>query len=106
MTKEEILTASRKENKNRDMVEVECLKQACKMAYIVGRLTCVLVCVLQWVLTRTTNWSCWFVNFATSGTVFLVEAIKLKTRHELFMALLDYGLCIFLIIEFVLSLRG
>ena len=106
MTKEEILAASRKENKNQDIVEAECLKQASKIAYIVGCLTCILVCTLQWVITRNINWSCWVVNFAILGTVFLVEAIKLKKRHELFMALLDYGLCIFLIIEFVLSLRG
>ena len=106
MTKEEILAASRKENKNQDIVEAECLKQASKIAYIVGCLTCILVCTLQGVITRNINWSCWVVNFAILETLFLVKAIKLKKRHEIFMSLFYCGLCIFLMVKFLLSLRG
>ena len=78
MNREEILAASRKENKNQDIVEAEYLKQASRVAYTVGCLVCCLICALQWSFTKTMNWGCWVVNFSILGTIFLVKSIKVK----------------------------
>jgi hypothetical protein len=48
MYKEEILERNRKEHKNQDLAEMEFLKQASKIAYIVGCIACVIICTLQW----------------------------------------------------------
>lgn len=106
MNKEQILAASRKENKNQDIVEEEYLKQASKIAYIVGCLICCLICGLQFSFTKTVNWGCWVVNFSILGTVFLVKSIKMKKRHEIILTVFYYGLCLFFAIGFVMSLRG
>lgn len=106
MNKEEILAASRKENKNQDIVEAECLKQASRVAYTVGCLVCCLICTLQWVFAKTINWGCWVVNFSILGTIFLVKAIKIKKRHEILVATLYYGLCAFFAIGFAMSMKG
>ena len=106
MNKEEILAASRKENKNKDIAEAEYLKQASRVAYTTGCLLCCLVCALQWVCTNTINWGCWVVNFSILGTVFLVKSIKMRKRHEILVTVLYYGLCVFFAIGFAMSLRG
>lgn len=106
MNKEEILEKSRKENRNQDLAEMECLKQAGKIAYMVGCGVCVIICMLQWNFTKTINWGCWVVNFSILGTVFLIKFIKLRIKHELIMTILYYALCIFFLIGFIMSLLG
>ncbi len=106
MYKEEILERSRKEHKNQDLAEMEFLKQASKIAYIVGCIACVIICTLQWVFQKTINWGCWVTNFSILGTVFLVKFVKLRKKHELLMTILYYAICLFFLIGFIMSLRG
>lgn len=106
MNKEAVLAASRKENKNQDLADAEYIRQASRVAYAVGCLVCCLICLLQWAFTKTINWGCWVVNFSILGTVFLVKFIKAKKRHEILVAVLYYGLCLFFAIGFAMSLRG
>jgi uncharacterized protein (DUF983 family) len=106
MNKEEILEKSRKENKNQDLAEMECLKKAGIIAFIVGCIVCVIICALQFSFMKTINWGCWVANFSILGTVFLIKFIKLRKTHELFMTILYYALCIFFLIGFIMSLRG
>lgn len=106
MNKDEILAASRREHKSQDIVEVEYLKQASRVAYIVGCLVCCLICMLQWAFTNTINWGCWVVNYSILGTIFLVKAIKMKKRHEVIMTILYYAICAFFVVGFIMSMRG
>lgn len=106
MNKEEILAASRKENRNQDLAEMECLKQASKVAYIVGCVICILVCLFQWNFSKTINWGCWVVNFSILGTVFLVKAIMMKKTREIILTVFYYALCLFFLVGFIMSMRG
>lgn len=106
MNKEEILAASRKENRNQDLTEIECLKQASKVVYIDGCLVCVLVCLFQWNFTKTINWGCWVVNFSILGTVFLVKSVMMKKTHEIIASVFYYILCLFFLVGFIMSMRG
>ena len=106
MDRDEILAASRRENKNQDIAEAEYIRQAGRVAYIVGCLVCCLICVLQGIFTNTINWGCWVVNFSILGTVFLVKSIKGKMRHEILVTIVYYGLCLLCTIGFIMSLRG
>lgn len=106
MNKEEILEASRRENKNQDVVEAEVIKQGSQIAYLIGCLMCGVICLLQNIFTDTINWGCWVVNFSILGTVFLVKSIKLKKRHEILLTILYYGFTVFFAVGFAFSLRG
>lgn len=106
MNKEEILEKSRKENKNRDIAELDVLQKASKFAYIVGCCVCMVICFVQWCTTETINWGCWVVNFSTLGTVFLVKFIILKRKHELLWMIVDYLICAFFLTGFIMSVRG
>lgn len=106
MDRDRILALSRKENQNQDLAEIECLKQAGRIAYLVGCSVCVIISVLQWNFAKTINWGCWVVNFSILGTVFLVKFSKQKKTHALLMTILYYALCIFFLIGFITSLRG
>ena len=52
MNKEEILKASRKENKNKDLAEIEVMYQAGSHASRVGALACCLVSLLSSMLAH------------------------------------------------------
>lgn len=106
MDKNEILKRSRNENKNRDIAELDCLQKASRIAYIVGCIVCMIICTVQWQFTKTVNWGCWVVNFSILGTVFLVKFIKLRKKHELLWMIVDYGMCIFFLIGFIMSMRS
>lgn len=106
INKEEILAASRQENRNQDLAEIESLKQASKTAYIVGCLLCVLVCLIQWRFLRTINWGCWVVNFSILGTVFLVKSKMIKRKRDIALAMIYYSLCLFFFVGFVMSMKG
>lgn len=105
MKKEDILAASRKENKNQDLYEVEVLLKAGRIAYIAGCCLCMLICILQYIFSKTINWGCWVVNFGILGTVFLVKSVKLKSRHEIILTVVYYLICAFFIVGFVMSMR-
>ena len=106
MNKEEILEASRRENKNQDVVEAEVIKQASQIAYLIGCMMCGVICLIQVIFTDTMNWGCWVVNFSILGTVFLFKSIKLKKRHEIILTILYYGFALFFAVGFAFSLRG
>lgn len=106
MNKEEILAASRKENKNQDIAEAEYLKQASRAAYPVGCIVCWLICALQFAFIKTINWGCWVVDFSILGTICFVKSIKSKKRHDILMTVINYGFCVFFAIGFIMSLRG
>ena len=55
---------------------------------------------------KNINWGCWVENFSILGNIFLVKFIKLRKKHELFMAILYYAICHFFLIGFIMSLRG
>lgn len=83
MKKEEILEKSRRENKNRDIVEIDTINSASKIAAIVGALLCVLVSSLDWHFTKTINFACWAINFGILSTLLGMKYLRLRRKHEL-----------------------
>lgn len=106
MNKNEILEKSRKENKNKDIAELEMVQKASSIAYYVGLAICCALCFAQMTVLHTVNWGCWVVNFGILGTVFLVKYIKLRKKHELIFTVLYFAICAFFLIGFIMSLRG
>ena len=95
MNKEEILKASRKENKNKDLAE------AGSHASRVGALACCLVSLLSSMLAHTMLYSPWIIYFSMIATQWLVRFIKMKHKSDLVVAILFLCLTILALIGFI-----
>ncbi len=78
MRKEEILEASRKENKNIDFAELEANRYAGSIASSVGIFICALISLLASTIADIMLYSPWAIYFSMIGANWLVKAIKLK----------------------------
>ena len=102
MDKEEILAKSRKENKDRDFVDMEAQAKAYSIAIHVGGFMCGVLAVLHVIFTETLDYGIWTVYFCVLAATMIVKFAKLRKRHELVIGLL-YGACC--VVFFVFYLR-
>ncbi len=86
MKKEDILAASRKENKNMDLAELETNRYAGSIAGSVGAMMCGLVSLLASLIARRMIYSPWVIYFSMMGTSWLVRAIRLKRKSDWLLA--------------------
>ncbi|MDY5436808.1 DUF6442 family protein [Peptostreptococcus porci] len=106
MNKEEILSRSRKELKNSDLVEMQTSYQAGNIAGRVGATMCILISVIARILTDEYIVSPWIIYFSILGTNWLVRFIKLKRKTDLLVSLIFIALAIVLFIVQVKQLTG
>ncbi len=88
MKKEDILEASRKENKNIDLAELEANRYAAGIAGSVGVFICALISLLASTIANIMLYSPWAIYFSMMGATWLVKAIKLKKISNLIVAAL------------------
>lgn len=101
MNREEILKASRKENKNKDLAEMEVIYQAGSHASRVGALVCCLISLLSSLLAHIMLYSPWIIYFSMISTQWLVRFIKMKHKSDLVVAILFLCLTILALIGFI-----
>ena len=106
MTKEEILEQSRKENNDKDIVDLEVQKTAAVAAYFSSFGLCAFVSILNWIFTKKESVQCWMIFFGMLTVAFFVKFIKLKKLHELFVALGYLAIFIALTVVFIIQLTG
>ena len=106
MKKEEILAASRRENKNRDLAEMETARQAGNIAGRVGASVCCLVSVIFVWVTETMLYSPWIIYFSILGTHSLVTYRKEKRKTELTLTILYFSMFLLFLVLFVVRLIG
>lgn len=94
MNKEEILKASRKENKNKDLAEMEVMYQAGNHASRVGALVCCLISLLSSALAHTMLYSPWIIYFSILTTQWSVRFIRMKRKSDLVLAVLFLSLTV------------
>ena len=73
MNKEKILESSRRENKNRDLAEMEVTEQAGNIAGRVGAAVCVVLTLIFRIFTKIYFLSPWVVYFSILTTHTLVK---------------------------------
>ena len=88
MKKEDILEASRKENKNIDFAELEANRYAAGIAGSVGVFICGLISLLASIIAGIMLYSPWAIYFSIMGTNWLVKAIKLKRKSNFIFSIL------------------
>lgn len=103
MNRDEILEASRKENKSKDLAELEVSYRAGNIAGRVGATVCCLLSVIFVWVTDTMLYCPWIIYFSILGTHNLVKFIKLKKKTDLTITILFFAMCLFFIV--LLALR-
>jgi hypothetical protein len=106
MNKEDILNRSRKENKNKDIAELEVIYQASNIAGRVGMLVCCIIAILEVIFTEGANLSTWAIYFSILATLMLVKYLKLRRRHELWITILYIACFVFFFAAYILKLTG
>ena len=104
--KEDILAISRKENKNRDLAELETALQAGNIAGRVGAGVCCLVSVIFVWATKTMLFSPWIIYFSILGTHYLVKFKRVKRKTDLTLTVLYFAMLVLFLVLFVLRLAG
>ena len=106
MKKEEILAASRRENKNRDLAEMETARQAGNIAGRVGAGVCCLVSVIFVWVTETMLYSPWIIYFSILGTHSLVTYRKGKRKTELTLTILYFSMFLLFLVVRLIGVEG
>lgn len=104
MKKEDILEISRKENKNKDLADLEISAQAGNIAGRVGACVCCLISLVFYWVTDTPLLSPWIIYFSILGTHYLVKFTKVKKKSDLAITILYFMMCLLALIFFTLQL--
>ncbi len=104
MKKEEILEASRKENKNKDLAGMAVIRNAGSISGAVGATVCIVLSLLASTLADMMLYSPWIIYFSISGTNWLVRGIKQKKKSDVIFAVMLLVLAILALIGFVTRL--
>lgn len=104
MDKEKILESSRKENKNRDLVELEVAARAGHIAGRVGAAVCVLLSLVVRLLTDSYLLSPCIIYFSIIATHSLVKYTRLRRKTDLVLSFVYLAVCLSFLVFFVLRL--
>ena len=104
MEKEDIAAISRRENKNRDLAEMEVTAQAGNIAGRVGAAVCVVLTLIFRIFTKTYFLSPWVVYFSILTTHTLVKYARLKRKTDLILTILYLAMCLTFLAFFILRL--
>lgn len=89
MNKEEILQASRNENQNKDIYELEVIRKGQRIGGLIGCcVTFALMFVENVILEKDMNYGYFLIILSASAGLWVYKALKMKKKHEIFLALL------------------
>lgn len=100
MNRDEILKMSRKENQNKDLVELDAASQAGNIAGRVGASVCCFISVIFHCFTDTLLYSPWIIYFSILGTHHIVKFNKIKRKSDLFLSIIYLGMCVLALLFF------
>lgn len=104
MNKDEILESSRKENRNKDLVELEITSQAGNIAGRVGAFVCCLVSIIFHRFTNVILCSPWIIYFSILGTHYVVRFKQVRRKSDLFLCVVYWAMCLLATVFFILRL--
>lgn len=83
MDKNEILERSRRDNKDRDLVELEAGNRANQIAITVGMIVCGLLTIIQAYSQHRMDYGVWTLIYSIMSTIDWVKFAKLRRRLNL-----------------------
>lgn len=106
MNREDILKMAQKENKGKDVADLEAQQKGAYKAYFVGVILIILVCVVEGFVLQRSNYGGVMAVFAMGFTAFLIKYVTLRKKHELFVALIYGAMTLLWLILWILQLCG
>ena len=88
MEKEEILAKAQKENKGKDLAELEVTNKATNLAFTVGGLFIVALLIADWIVTGIFKYFVLGGLMVMIAVAFIYKYIRLRKRHELVVSIL------------------
>lgn len=107
MNKQEILQASRNENKNKDIYELEVISKAQRVGGLIAvSVTFVLMLIERMISNSGMNYGYFLIILSMGMGMWLYKAVKMKIKYEIFLAVLWTVLTIYAAIMVVLNFIG
>lgn len=106
MTREEILEKSQKENKSKDIFDLEIQQSGFKAAYFSVFGFAAVISILQFAFERKVSAAVWAMPAGMLAVMFLVKFIKIRKKHELLVFIGYDILFLCLLAAFIFQLTG
>ncbi len=107
MNKEEILQASRNENQNKDIYELEVILKGQRIGGLISiGLAFTFMIVERVLLDIGMNYAYFAIVLSAVAGLWIYKAAKLKKKHEIFLALLWTGLTAYALVMYILQRVG
>ena len=107
MNKEEILQASRKENKNKDIFELEVINKGQRIGGLIAiSIAFALLLLERVILDIGTNYGYFCIIMSAGAGLWIYKALKLKRKREILLAVLWSVMGIYSAVMVVLSFIG
>lgn len=104
MDKQEILDMAKKENKGKDIADLEAQKKGAWYGYLIGIIGIILVDVVNGFVFHTVNRGADFVICLMAFVAFLVKYICLRKKHELVVSIIYLLLSVMFLTFWMLQL--
>ena len=89
MNKEEILQASRNENQNKDIYELEVISKGQRIGGLIGICVAFLLMITERVILDSgTNYGYFLIILSAGAGLWIYKAVRMKKKHEILLAVL------------------
>ena len=106
MNREDILKRAQQENNGKDYADIEAQKSGTRAAYFIAVILVIIVDLVNGFVLGYVNRGMDFVLFTMAFVAFLTKYIKLRKRHELFVAIMWGLLALMMLTMWILQLCG
>lgn len=107
MNKEEILQASRKENKNKDIYELEVINKGQRIGGLIAISVAFALLLLEdMILDIGTNYGYFCIIMSAGAGLWIYKAVKLKRKQEILLAVLWSVMGIYSAVMVILGFIG
>lgn len=107
MDKEKILKKSRNENQNKDIYELEVISKGQRVGGLIAiSVTFALMVIERAILDSDTNYGYFLIILSAGMGLWLYKAVKMRRKHEIFLAVLWTVLAIYAAVMVILDFIG
>lgn len=107
MKKEEILQASRNENRNKDIFELEVIGKGQRIGGLIGLIIAFALMIAERIILEDgTNYGYFLIILSAAAGLFIYKAVKLKKKHEILIAAIYIIMSIYAAVMVILGFIG
>lgn len=103
MKKEDILKASRNENQNKDLYEIDITRKSQRIGGLIALIIAFVLMSVEVLLDKDTNYGYFIIILSASSGLWIAKSIYLKRKHEIALAVLWSVLTICEIVMYILN---